>query len=197
MISKTFTTTSSPEMFECPAMTGNIPNGFVARFHHIVDLYDMESTMSLKKAHRLLPSALQPKNIEKTSVRLATSVFCESTRDALQFYAGNEGKDESIGSSLFIGLIVKLWNVLNVKSSVKDRHKRNITKDPVRLETRVSPRMRCILATLGAVSDSRLNSGNFFGATSHLPRTRRLNLLPVGSTRSELRPPWSPSVGCY
>jgi len=39
------------------------------------------------------------KNIEKTSVRLATSVFSESTRDALEFYANNEGKVEMVWNS--------------------------------------------------------------------------------------------------
>jgi len=48
--------------------------------------------MALKKAHALTPSALHPKGIEKTSVKLAVSVLCESTRDAMQFYCVNEGK---------------------------------------------------------------------------------------------------------
>jgi len=122
----------SRKLFECPIMNRNLPNGCVANFHHIVELYNMESTMALKKAHRLSPAALQPKNIEKTSVRLATAVFLESTRDALQFYADNEGKDDWLGTSLFISLVVKLWNVMNVKSSAKGKQKRDVTKDPVR-----------------------------------------------------------------
>ena len=47
--------------------------------------------MALKKAHKLSSATLDPKSIEKTSVELAVSVFSESTRDALQFYAENEG----------------------------------------------------------------------------------------------------------
>jgi hypothetical protein len=92
----------------------------------------MESNMSLKKAHRLTPSALEPKSIEKTSVKLATSVFSESTRDALEFYAANEGKTDWSGTAAFISLVLKLWNVMNVKSSTKGKHKRNISMDPVR-----------------------------------------------------------------
>ena len=48
----------SRKLFECPIMNGNLPNGCVANFHHIVELYNMESTMALKKAHRLSPAAL-------------------------------------------------------------------------------------------------------------------------------------------
>ena len=58
----------SRKAFECPTMDGNLPEGCVTLFQHIVDLYNLESTMSLKKAHRLTPAALQPKSIEKTSV---------------------------------------------------------------------------------------------------------------------------------
>jgi len=61
--------------FECPEMERNLPAGCTADFQHIVDLFNMEANMSLKKAHRLTPAALEPKSIEKTSVKLATSVF--------------------------------------------------------------------------------------------------------------------------
>ena len=57
--------------------------------------------MSLKKAHRLTPArALEPKSIEKTSVKSAY-VFSESTRDALQFNADNEGKPQWAGTAAF------------------------------------------------------------------------------------------------
>ena len=39
----------SRKQFECPAMALNLPNGCTADFSHIVDLFQLESTMSLKK----------------------------------------------------------------------------------------------------------------------------------------------------
>ena len=60
-----------------------------------IDLRTLESGMLLKKAHRLTLTVLNPKSrlpIEKTSVKLATCIFSESTRDALRFYADNENK---------------------------------------------------------------------------------------------------------
>ena len=88
--------------------------------------------MSLKKAHQLRSAALQPKSIEKTSVKLAVSVFSESTRDALYFYANNEGKTEWRETGDFIKLVIKLWNILNVKTCTKGQRKRDDTMDPIR-----------------------------------------------------------------
>ena len=104
----------------------------VADFGNVVDLYNKESSMALKKAHKLSTATLGPKSIEKTSVKLAVSVFCESTRNALQFYAENEGHASWSSTADFITLILKLWNVLNVKTSSKGKHKRDYTMDPVR-----------------------------------------------------------------
>jgi len=118
--------------FTCPTMERNLPNGCNAKFQDIVELYNLEATMALKKAHRLTPATLDPKSVEKTSVKLAVSVFCESTRDALKFYAAHEGKAAWSGTADFITLIIKLWNVMNVKSCTKGKHKRNYTMDPIR-----------------------------------------------------------------
>jgi len=120
----------SRKIFHCPPMERNLPDGCSAYFKDIVDLFDHEASMSLKKAHRLSPATLHPKSIEKTSVKLATSVFCESTRDALRYYAVNEGKNWA-GTADFITLILKVWNVLNVKNRTKGQHKRDYTMEPV------------------------------------------------------------------
>lgn len=87
------------KVFECPPTARNLSHVCTAQFQHILDLFNFESTMSLKKAHQLTPAALQPKNIEKVSVKLATSVFSESTHDALHFYATNEGQTEWLGTA--------------------------------------------------------------------------------------------------
>lgn len=120
------------KVFQCPSLAHNLPDGCSADFNHVVALYTHESTMALKKAHKLSPATLNPRSIEKTSVKLAVSVFCESTRDALQFYAAHEGRSAWSATADFISLILKLWNVLNVKTSSKGKHKRDYTQDPVR-----------------------------------------------------------------
>ena len=112
----------SRKVFSCPPFGQNLLDGCHASFQHIVDLYNMEASLSLKKAHKLTPSALAPKSIEKTSVRLATSVFCESTRDSLKFYAVQEGKQSWSETADFITMVIKLWHVMNVKSRTKGKH---------------------------------------------------------------------------
>jgi hypothetical protein len=65
------------KIFECPPFDSDLPEGCKANFQHIVDLFNLEENMSLKKAHRLRQSTLHPKSIVKTSVKLAVSIFCE------------------------------------------------------------------------------------------------------------------------
>ena len=77
----------SRKLFECPEFGRNLPSGCVADFNHVVELYNYEAVSALKKSHKLTPSVLNPRSIEKTSVKLATSLFSESTRDALRFYS--------------------------------------------------------------------------------------------------------------
>jgi len=77
----------SRKIFECPAMQRNLPHGCSADFNHVCQLHHKESTITLKKAHKLSQATLDLKSMEKISVRLAISVFSESTHDALQFYA--------------------------------------------------------------------------------------------------------------
>jgi hypothetical protein len=122
----------SRKTFHCPPFEANLPNGCHADFNHIVQLFNHEASFALKKAHKLSPSVLNPSSIEKTSVALATSVFCESTRDALVYYAVHENKPEWKETADFITLVLKLWNVMNVKHSSKGKQKRDITMDPVR-----------------------------------------------------------------
>lgn len=122
----------SRKSFHCPDFAINLPHGCRADFNHIVQLFNYEASCALKKAHKLSPSVLNPSSIEKTSVGLATSVFCESTRDALAYYAQHENKPEWKETADFITLTMKLWNVLNVKHSSKGKQKREISMDPVR-----------------------------------------------------------------
>lgn len=72
--------------------------------------------MTLKKAHKLTAMALYPKSIEKTSVKLATSVFSESTHDALLFYGAHDGKSSYTETADFL-----------IKTSIKGKHKRDFT----------------------------------------------------------------------
>ena len=102
--------------FNCSEFAAFLPSGCHADFQYVADMYHYEASSALKKAHRLTPAALNPKSIEETSVALATSVFAESTRDALQYYAAYLDKPEWHGTANFISAVLKLRNIMNVKS---------------------------------------------------------------------------------
>jgi len=122
----------SQKEFWCPQFGRDLPNGCQADFNHIADLYQHEASTALKQAHKLTLSVLNPTSIEKTSVKLVPVVFAEWTRDSLRFYSVHIDNPEWNGTANFITVVLKLWNVMNIKSATKCKHKRNCTMDPVR-----------------------------------------------------------------
>lgn len=122
----------SRKLFECPALPDTLPNGCTARFGDIVELYNHESGMSLRKAFNLSSTVISPKSIEKVSVKLACSLFSPSTRDAMAFYAADADKTHWAETADFLTMIIKLWDILNVKTKTKGFRKRNQAMDPVR-----------------------------------------------------------------
>jgi len=160
-------------VFSCPAFDQNLSNGCRADFNHVVDLYNLEASSSLKKAHKLSPAALNAKSIEKTSVTLATSVFAESTRYALTYYADHCDRPEWRGTAEFISLVLKLWNVLNVKSSCKGKHKRDYTMHRPctllsKLETLLFAGIGRVSAKVGSSGQRWLYARNIPCSTTHL-----------------------------
>jgi len=110
-------------------MDRHLPDdGCIAKFHDIVLWTCITWKLQCrwrKHIDRLTPVALDTKSIEKISVKLATSVFYESTRDALKFHSAHEGKTAWSGTANFMTLVVtKVWNVMNVKTNCKGKHKR-------------------------------------------------------------------------
>lgn len=65
-------------------------------------------------------------------MKLAVSIFCESTRDALMYYSAYEGLSDWGSTATFLTTIIKLWNILNVRTITKGIQKRDNTMDPVK-----------------------------------------------------------------
>ncbi|KAG1651058.1 hypothetical protein GQR58_027499 [Nymphon striatum] len=101
-----------------------------ASFHDLIDLCNIESDKPIRMAHKLTTTCLNPISIEKTCVKLACAIFHESTRDALKFFTSQMNKPWE-GTHKFVSLILKLWNIINVKSTTKGYHKCNIQQDPL------------------------------------------------------------------
>ena len=74
------------KVFTCPLFDG-IPVS--ASFNDIKELYELEFTRPVKMAYMLNDQCINPQPIEKSKVRLAASVFSESTRNAMSYYVKN------------------------------------------------------------------------------------------------------------
>lgn len=75
---------------------------------------------------------LNPSSINRTSVKLASGVFHESTCKALQYYASIcEEKKDWAETSKFVELILRLWSIINVKSSSVRLRKRDSLRLPI------------------------------------------------------------------
>ena len=88
-----------------------------ASFIHLETMYNLEADSTLKQAYRLTIKALHPHSIERQNVRLALKIFDDTTAKALL----NLGPKHTnllnwLGTSKFISTIIKLWDMLNVKS---------------------------------------------------------------------------------
>ena len=115
----------SRRVFELPVTQPLVPNVITARFSYVETVYSKECQKPLKLAHKLTEAVLKPKSIEKVNVKLAMSLLHESTINALRIYGFTE-------TATALQLFSKLWSVLNVSSTTMGKHKRAITRDPVR-----------------------------------------------------------------
>lgn len=114
----------SRKLFKCPAFPPLLEKPSTASFNDIESVYTYELDKPLKMAYKLHASVLQPKSIEKTNVQLAVSVFHESTINALKHH-------QFIETASVLTLFLKLWNVLNVRTTTIGKHKRDSSRDPV------------------------------------------------------------------
>jgi hypothetical protein len=82
-----------------------------------------ESTQLMRKAFRLNHQTLYPSNFDRQKVVLALNVFHESTYAALHFY-------EFKKTAEFISIIWKLWSIVNTRSCLAGKFKRNMYGEP-------------------------------------------------------------------
>jgi hypothetical protein len=125
-------------IFTCPPLPHSVssstteqPTAFTANFQHVEDLFVLEKDKPVKAAHKLTKATFNPTSIQKTSVKFAAAVFHESTQAALDLYSTSDEREDWKLTSKFIRLIVKVWNIINVKTPAKGHHKRDISRDPI------------------------------------------------------------------
>lgn len=61
-----------------------------ADFNHVKALYEIESDMALRKAHKLNKIVMNPTNIQRTSAKLAFALFHDSTIATFMYYTDTD-----------------------------------------------------------------------------------------------------------
>lgn len=114
----------SRKIFVCPPITTDESNEFTPNFGDIRDVYNVEMSKPLRIAHKLSLNVLNPKSIEKTSMKYASAIFHESTINGLRYYSKTE-------TAQFLEMVLRAWNIMNVRTPYIGRAKRDPTKEPM------------------------------------------------------------------
>ena len=78
----------------------------------------------LKEGFQLKCKSLFPNSIERQNVKLALKVFDRTTVAALEVLGPQtDALDNWNGTASFINIIVKFWNIVNLKNTTKGLHK--------------------------------------------------------------------------
>jgi hypothetical protein len=105
-------------------------------FQHIHDVFDLEEQKPVKAAYKLKKTCFNPSSIEKTSVKFSAAVFHESTHSALTYYSSTTPDRLSWAeTAVFLKLIAAVWKIVNVKTPMKGKHKRDDSQSPIASST--------------------------------------------------------------
>ncbi|KAG0416296.1 hypothetical protein HPB47_006512 [Ixodes persulcatus] len=86
-------------------------------FDHYKQLYKTEENNQLKVVQKLTASHINPSNLQKMNVRLATQLFSRSVALGLRYYREKDtpGLQDSLGTEEFTLLVNNLFDALNAK----------------------------------------------------------------------------------
>jgi len=96
-----------------------------ASYKDIIDVYEKEKNLLIKKAPKLNKKTISPSSFEKQQVSLATNIFDEKTTSALEFYGHYE-------TAKFLNYIRQWYFIMTNRSTLKGVMKRDIFRDPIR-----------------------------------------------------------------
>lgn len=92
-----------------------------ADFNPLRNIYNKEKYSLLKYEYKLSHKALYPSTIERQKVSLVCKIFNYENIHSLKEIGGNETED----TAMFLSIILKWWNIVNVKSLYKDIRLKN------------------------------------------------------------------------
>ena len=125
IIKNVYNNFQSKKLFQLPSLDPLVLDAITARFSDVESVHSNECHKPLKIAHKLAETVLRPTSIKKVNVKLAMALLHESAIHALKEYGFLE-------TATVFKLFAKLWFVLNVATPTVGKHKRDITRDPIR-----------------------------------------------------------------
>ena len=90
-------------------------------------LYSIETGTTLRMAHKLTGTVMNPTSIQRASAKMVWALLDDSTITAFKYYIEHCGKPW-MGTLRFVELVSNLGKIVNVKSASIGIHKR----DPLR-----------------------------------------------------------------
>jgi hypothetical protein len=99
-------------------------------YHYIEHLCSVEQNKPLKMAFRLSPFFLHPSAIQKSSVKPATNVFCDSTLAALEYFS-KEQYPSWKDTVEFVRKFLCMWKILNTKTKSHGYQKKDPFYEPI------------------------------------------------------------------
>ena len=100
-----------------------------ANFNDVKQLYDFESDMSVRMAHKLNQTVMNPTNIQRASAKMTFSLFCDSTAAAFKYYSAH-GHSEWMQTSIFISYMTNFVKLCNIRSKDVGVRTRDVLKLP-------------------------------------------------------------------
>jgi hypothetical protein len=116
------------KVFQLPSFGDHPP--VTADFKHVEALYNIESDSSLRMAHKLTATILNPSSIQRASAKLVWGLLDDSTIAAFKFFVSEYHKPWE-GTSFFLAIMSNLSKILNVKSCSIGLKKRDQLRQPI------------------------------------------------------------------
>ena len=115
--------------YTCPSFD-DFNKSITAKFSHVHELYRLELSSPLQRAHKLTDKVLHPSSIEKTNVMLADRCFHECTINGLNFY-GKRGHPEFLETAKVFTIFRQWFDFFNVKSEYDGQRTRNSSREAI------------------------------------------------------------------
>jgi predicted nucleic acid binding AN1-type Zn finger protein len=109
-------------------------NIYTATFSTLKKLHEIENNSIAKHGYGLTAKSLSPNAFERQNVKLVLNVFNAFVVNALLDLGPSHGLNHYEDTSYFIDIIVKWWNVMNVKSAGKGKRLRDDLQNPLTLD---------------------------------------------------------------